>query len=773
MKRGIASIGMIGAFLALSACDQFGGHTNTDIANGKNLNTQTRPSNKIIPVPDLVLKDRNAPNILIVLMDDIGFSADSTFGGPIPTPHLDNLAAEGLLYNRFHTTAMCSPTRASLLTGRNHHRVEMGGIVNLAVGTPGYSSVLPKSAATIGKVLTDNGYNTAWFGKNHVTPIWELTNAGPFDRWPTGLGFEYFYGFMHGASDQISPVLVENTTVFDPENSGAENGYFFDKDMADQTIHWMSAQHAAAPDKPFMIYMAPGTGHEPHQAPKEWLEKFSGKFDQGWDKTREETFLRQKTQGIIPKDAVLTVRPDLFPAWSSLTPDQKKLTARFMEAHAAQRAYFDDQFGRVVQAIKETGEWDNTLVIFIDGDNGASGEGGLYGTLLGLLNRPDEPVEYMLENIDQIGGPHHVGNYSAIWAWAMNTPFQWFKQHASHLGGSRNGVVISWPDKIKEGGGLRSQYAHVNDIAPTLYEAAGIKAPDFVNGVKQIPIDGSSLVYSFNQADAKEQHTTQYYEMLGNSGIYQNGWLAVLDPPNVMWAPKANQDKIWKLYNLEQDYSQSKNLAKQFPDRLSKMVAAFSDQLAENGSAVLDGGIQERANPANRPSRFTNGSRVFLPSKRPLLDDAFPSINNRAWSISVPVIITDTNTQGTVISQGGWPYGWGVYLFDGEPTFLYLNEPHPVARLKLGEKLKPGKYVLEFGMRPSSNKPSGPAQMFIRTVSGSEKTLDISATVRSHWGANGVGIGREVGTLVVEETGKPFVFEGVLGPLTFTYLDAE
>lgn len=717
----------------------------------------------IAPIPAAPPARQGSPNIVLVLMDDVGFAADSTFGGPVPTPNLDALAAGGLRYNRFHTTAMCSPTRAALLTGRNHHRVEMGSIVNLAFGKPGYTGVIPDSAATIADVLRANGYATAWLGKNHLTPLWEQTAAGPFDRWPTGLGFDYFYGFMDGASDQFHPILVENRNAVDPS---VGKDYILDRDLADHAINWIDSVKAAAPDKPFLLYYAPGSAHEPHQAPADWLMKFRGKFDHGYDEERRRIFARQKQLGIIPADAKLTPRPDLLPAWDSLSPAQKQVSARLMEAFAAQRAYFDFQFGRLVEHLKASGQWDNTLVIFIDGDNGASGEGGLNGTMLGLLNRPRESSEYIAANQDKIGGPFHAGNYPATWAWALDAPFPWFKQHASYLGGTRAGMVVSWPARIAARGELRTQYGHVNDIAPTLYEAAGVAPPKTFSGIRQLPIDGTSLVYSFANASAHSRHKVQYYEMLGNVGIYKDGWLANMGPPNVMFAPSFGRQKSWQLYNLDVDYSQSTDLAAQYPDKLKALKAEWQRQQKRNGFVWQDIPISARSNPANRPDPFAGPRMItLLPGSAPLPDGAFPDIMDRAWSLSVEVEVTGSDTSGTIISQGGYPFGWGLYVVDGRPAFLYVNQPEPTARLASDTPLSPGKHVIEIGMAPTGKGPGGPAQMRLTIDGISTQTLSLARTVPASWGANGVGVAREVGTVMLPDMTAPFPFSGRMGPV--------
>ena len=455
----------------------------------------TWPSNPAAP--------KGAPNVLVILTDDVGFGVTHTFGGPVPTPTLDALAKEGLRYNRFNTTALCSPTRASLLTGRLPQNVNMGNVTNLPTGYDGYTTVIPKSAGTIAEILKENGYNTAMFGKNHLTPEWEMSPAGPYDRWPTpGLGFEYFYGFMSADTSMWAPAITENTLAVEPPHN--DPNYFFEKDMADHAIKWMKTQQAAAPDKPFFMYYAPGLSHAPHHAPKEWIDKFKGQFDQGWDKLREETFARQKRMGVVPAGTQLSPRPASLPAWNSLTPEQKRVASRLMEVFAATVAYSDNQAARLIDAIRQTGELDNTLIIYIQGDNGSSAEGGLMGLSFeqSAITGRKESFEELASHLDDFGGPKVYSHFPAGWAWALDAPFPWWKQIASQAGGVRNGMVISWPKRIDDKGGLRSQYAHVSDVMPTILEAVGIAPPETLGGVMQQPVDGISLMYSFSQPKA-------------------------------------------------------------------------------------------------------------------------------------------------------------------------------------------------------------------------------------------------------------------------------
>src|SRR5208283_3093690 len=480
---------------------------------------------------------KGAPNVLLIMTDDVGFGASSTFGGPIPTPTMDQLAQSGLRYNTFHTTALCSPTRAALITGRNHHTASTGVITEMATGYPGYNSLMSKSCGTIAEILKQNGWNTSWFGKNHNVPDWQSSQAGPFDLWPTGLGFEHFYGFIGGETDQWHPALFDGTKPI--ETPAHDPKYHLDADLADHAIAWIKQQHSLAPDKPFFAYYAPGLAHAPHHAPKEWIAKFKGQFDQGWDKLREETLARQIQQGVVPPGTKLTARPDAIPAWNSLSADQKKLYAHMMEVYAACLSYCDYNIGRVIQAVQDSGELDNTLIIYIQGDNGASGEGTLQGVAneVGVMaNGVPESLDYLLSIMDDLGGPLFSNHYHVGWAHAMDTPLKWIKQVASHFGGTRNGLVISWPKHMQRIGEVRSQFCSVIDIVPTILEATGVKEPKVIDGVKQTPMEGFSLVYSFEDAKAPTHHHTQYFELLANRGIYQDGWMANTTPLRLPWA---------------------------------------------------------------------------------------------------------------------------------------------------------------------------------------------------------------------------------------------
>src|SRR5215469_12371793 len=496
-----------------------------------------------------------APNVLLILTDDVGFGATSTFGGPIQTPNFQRLADSGLRYNMYHTTALCSPTRAALITGRNHHSVASGVITEFATGFPGYNSLVPPSAGSVGAVLRENGFNTSWFGKMHNVPDWMSSQAGPFDLWPNGLGFEYFYGFLGGDTDQWHPALFENTKPVLPP-SGDPN-YILIHDLADRSINWIRTQHSAAPDKPFFLYLAPGNSHAPHHAPKEWIAKFKGQFDQGWDKVREETLARQIKQGVVPAGTKLSARPPEIPAWDPLSPEQKRLYAHMMEVYAGCLAYCDHNIGRVIKAVEDTGELDNTLIIYIMGDNGASGEGTLQGLAneVGVAaNGVDESIDYLVSIMDGLGSDKFYNHYPVGWAHAMDTPFQWTKQVASHFGGTRNGMVIRYPKLIKDQGGLRQQFSHVIDITPTILEVTGVKFPDVLNGVKQKPLEGVSLAYTYSDANAPTRHKTQYFEMMANRAIYHDGWMASTTPLRLPWQTYGSEvspdDFKWELYNI-------------------------------------------------------------------------------------------------------------------------------------------------------------------------------------------------------------------------------
>ena len=677
--------------------------------------------------PKRIEAPKGAPNILLILTDDVGFAASSTFGGPIPTPNLDRLAANGLIYNQFNTTAMCSPTRAALLTGRNHHAVATGTVLDFTTGYPGYWSLIPKSAATVAEILKDNGYNTAMFGKHHNTPGWERSPAGPFDRWPTGLGFEYFYGFMAAETNQWTPTLYRDTVLAPTPHDDPD--YILDRDLADDAIRWLHNQKAGAPNKPFFAYYATGSGHGPHHAPKDWIEKFKGKFDQGWDKVHDETLGRQKQQGVVPAGTAGNARPAGVAAWDSLTADQKRLYAHFMEVYAGVIAYQDDQVGRVLDELQRMGQLDNTLVIFIEGDNGASGEGGLSGTLneMGIVNGVAQSQDWKLSMLDQMGGPQTYEHYPVGWAWVMNTPFQWFKSYASHLGGVRNGLVVSWPAGIKDRGAVRTQFHHVVDIAPTILEAAGLRAPATVNGVKQQPVDGVSMAYTFGAPHAPDRHHVQYFEMLGNRAIYQDGWMASTTPKRNfvgLYTSDGHPDTSyeWELYDLTKDYSQSHNIAAEHPDRLKALEALWWSEAKRNKVLPLDDNMGlARFGAAQKAYQSQSAGYDYWGKDISVGNEVMPPILGRSFSIVADLVIPPPGADGVLVAAGSRFGGWGFYLKGGVPVALesFSQQASDQFRVAGTSAIPPGPAKVEYDFDYDGGGPGKGGLMRI-SVNGQE-----------------------------------------------------
>ena len=714
---------------------------------------------------------KGAPNVLLIMTDDVGFGTYSAFGGPVPTPTFDDLAAHGLRYNEFHTTALCSPTRAALLTGRNHHSVGTGVIEELADGYPGYTSVIPKSAATIAEVLKQNGYNTAQIGKNHNVPDWQNTPVGPFDNWPNGLGFEYFYGFNSGETNQWAPALTENRDPVEPPAN--DPTYLLDRDLADHAVAWLRMQATQAPDKPFFLYYAPSSGHAPHDAQKEWIAKFHGQFDQGWDKLREETFARQKELGVIPADAKLTPRPPEIPAWDSLDPDAKKVAARLMEVDAAANAYSDHQIGRVIEELRQEGKLENTIVIYIEGDNGASAEGGLSGTIneMAALNGVGDSVANMLPHLDEMGSAEADDHYPVGFAWALDAPFQWTKQVASHWGGTRNGMVISWPARIKDEGQIRSQFSHVIDIAPTLYEAIGVPQPTEVNGVPQKPIEGTSMVYSFDDPKAPERHHVQYFEMFANRAIYEDGWVAATHPKRVPWVATVSgfdaNSYTWELYHVANDYSEADNLAAKDPEKLNQLKADFLTEAGKYNVLPLDPSALARTQSYLRPYAFNGRTDfTFYPGPR-LPESAFPDVKNKSFTMTASVEIPAGGAEGVLATQGGRFGGWGLIVYKSAPTFIYkfFNYPGQMVRLDSPAPLAPGKHKITVEFQYDGGG-IGKGGIFILSADGAElKRGRIEHTVPGWFPPEGVGIGHDTGTPIAEDYQVPFAFTGALDRL--------
>jgi arylsulfatase A-like enzyme len=653
--------------------------------------------------PPRVVPPKGAPNVLLIMTDDQGYGVPGTFGGVIPTPALDRIAKSGLRYTEFNSTALCSPTRAALITGRNHHTGGFGVITELSTGYPGYDSIIGTDNATIGKVLKDNGYATSWFGKDHNTPSFQYSVCGPFDQWPSGMGFDYFYGFMGGETDQWTPYLFQNNRQIFPWIG--KPGYNLITDMADEAINYLGTLNASAPDKPFFLYYVPGGSHSPHQPKKEWIDKFHGRFDMGWNELRDQIFANQKRLGVVPPDAKLTEWPDCLPKWDTLTPDQKKLFARQAEVYAGYTAYTDHEIGRVIQKVADMGKLDNTLIIYIDGDNGTSPEGTLSGTpdqytsYNGIL---DFPIEKQLEFYDVWGSAQSYPHMAVAWSWAFDTPFKWTKQIASHFGGTRQGLAISWPNRIKDAGGVRPQFHHIIDIVPTILEATGVKAPEYVDGIKQKPIEGVSMVYTFDKenATAATTHKTQYFEMIANRGIYHEGWYANTTPPHGPWilnAPLPSPlDYKWELYDLTKDYTQADDLAAKYPDKLKEMQALFDVEAAKYHVLPLNNDTFSRAT-APRPSA-TAGKTLFAYSGvMPGLDMAnAPNVIARSYKITADVDIPQGGGDGMLATAGGRWGGWGLYMLKGKPVFDYNMLILAQYRWIGDQAIAPGKHKIVF-----------------------------------------------------------------------------
>ena len=637
------------------------------------------PETKFPPIEPL-RPPKGAPNVLVVLIDDCGFGAASAFGGPIATPSAEKLAENGLKFTRFHTTALCAPTRQALLTGRNHHSVNMGSVCELATSAPGYSSVLPKNKAPLAMTLKLNGYATAQFGKCHEVPVWETSPMGPFNQWPTGGGgFEYFYGFIGGETNQWYPALYEGTTAVEP-NKSPEEGYHFTEDMTDKAIMWVRQQKALMPDKPFFMYYAPGATHAPHHVPKEWADKYKGKFNQGWDKLREEIFARQKKLGVIPPDAELTKRHDEVPAWDKMPEALKPILRRQMELFAGFLEQTDHHIGRLVETLKELDVLDDTLVYYIIGDNGASAEGSVNGTFneMAMLNgmAAVESPEFLMSKIDKFGGPEAYNHFAVGWAHAMNTPYQWTKQVASHWGGTRNGTIVHWPKGIQAKGEIRSQFAHVIDIAPTILEAAGIPHPTVVNSIQQAPFEGLSMLYAIKDAKAAERHETQYFEMFCNRGIYHKGWTAVTrhsTPWDVSKPLPPFDDDVWELYDTNTDWTQARNLAKEMLEKLHELQRLFMIEAVKYGVFPLDDRRVERFNPdlAGRPQLIKGKSQILFGGMGRLTENSVLNIKNKSYSVTAEVEVPTAGANGVIIAQGGNTNGWSLYAKDGKLKYCY------------------------------------------------------------------------------------------------------
>lgn len=730
--------------------------------------------------PDPVKALAGAPNIVLILVDDVGFSTTSTFGGPVSTPNYDRLAANGLRYNAFHVNALCSPSRAALLSGRNAHRVGFGTVAELAAGYPGYNTLWPKSSASTAEVLKDNGYSTAAFGKWHNTPTWQISPAGPFDRWPTGLGFEYFYGFMAGADNQYYPRIYRNTTPIEPPKT-PEEGYHFTHNLTDEAIFWLHQHDAVAGEKPFFLYFATGATHSPHQVPKEWIEKYRGKFDQGWDVLREQNFQREKKLGVIPANTLDTTRPPGLPAWDSLSADEKKLVAHEAEVYAGYAAQTDYEIGRLLDAVKEEGESNNTIVLWIFGDNGGSAQGGPLGQDARQANGKPANLEDRLVTEDELGSEVYMNHFAAAWAWALTAPFQGTKEDASHLGGSRDPLIISWPARIKQVGGLRSQFSHLNDIAPTLYEVAGITPPKTVNGVPQIPLEGASLVYTFDEANAPSRHRIQYFSTSGNRAIYKDGWWAG-DLVRYTWEPNGiagAEEELplnynlhpWELYNLNEDFSQANNLANKYPEKLRELQELYDEEAKRNQVYPLFPVYGNVPSPQNRGQK----TFVYREGVERLTNRVAPVLANRPYIISADVEIPQGKAKGVILAQGSRYGGVTLFVKDGRAVFEINAFGHRAGQLVSADALPTGGNHIVVKLSPdAAEKVPNSASFAVRHGRAATATLLVNGKqeasehfANTNGGSNEtLDVGNDLGSPVSADYQSPNRFTGTIDQVT-------
>jgi arylsulfatase A-like enzyme len=722
------------------------------------------------PPIELLRPPDGAPNVLIVLIDDTGFGASSAFGGPVNMPNAERLAAEGLKYNRFHTTALCSPTRAALLSGRNHHTVGMGGITEIATSAPGYSSIRPNTCAPLAEILKLNGYSTAQFGKCHEVPVWETSPMGPFENWPTGSGFEYFYGFIGGEAHQYYPAIYEGTIPVEPEQT-PEEGYHLTADMTDKAIKWARQQKALMPDKPFLMYFAPGATHAPHHVPEDWLDKYEGQFDDGWDALRERTFARQKELGVIPADAELTPRHEQIPAWDKMPEELKPVLRRQMEVYAAFLEHTDHHVGRLLDALEDLEILDDTLVYYIIGDNGASAEGTMNGTYNEMINFNGaaalETPEFLMSHLDDWGGPDSYPHYSVAWAHAMDTPYQWTKQVASHFGGTRNGTIVHWPNGFEAQGEVRTQFAHVIDVAPTVLEAAGLAEPTIVHGVLQTPIQGVSMRYSFGDADAAERHETQYFEMFGNRGIYHKGWTAVTrhKTPWLLAGEEtpAFDDDVWELYDTSVDWTQFEDVSKENPDKLHELQRLFLIEATKHNVLPLDDRAVERVLPevAGRPTLVKGDRQRLFGGMGRLSENSVVSIKNKSHAVTAEIVVPDGGAQGVIVAQGGSIGGWSLYVKDGKLRYCYNLLGVQRFYVDSDRELPAGTHQvrMEFAYDGPGLGKGGTVSLYLDGENVGEGT--VAATAAMIFSADDtLDVGKEDGALVAEDYPVPNAFTG-------------
>ncbi|HEX7854550.1 MAG TPA: arylsulfatase [Sphingobium sp.] len=719
----------------------------------------TKPGFPVPPAPP-----PGAPNVLVIMTDDVGYAASSTFGGGIPTPTFDSLAQNGLRYRNFHTTALCSPSRAELLTGRNHHAVGFGNVADLAHGGEGYNSIIPKSAGTIAQILSGAGYSTAMVGKHHNIPTWQNGPLGPFDQWPSGLGFQYFYGFAAGHTNQFSPALVENNSAIEPPHSA---DYILDRDLADHAIDWLRVQRGENGKRPFFLYYAPGTAHTPLHAPSDWLARFKGKFDAGWEVYRQQTFERQKRLGIIPKDTRLAPPPPGVKPWVSLSPDERRLYARQMEAYAAALAYCDSQIGRVIEELRQSGQLDNTLVVYIQGDNGAEGSGAFNYNAMGsgATSKADEFTR-ALAHLDEIGGPRSYSGVALGWASALDTPFPYYKTIASHLGGITNGMVVSWPAGVRARG-LRGQFADLTDVAPTIIEATGVPLPQKLNGVEQQPLDGVSFAYSFTQPKAEERHRLKYFEIMGHAALYKDGWFAA---SRLLPDSRADLNSPWELYDLKSDFSQTVDLSSRYPEKLAEMTAAFQKEAERNHVLPLSSDTLTALLPQSRPEPLAEpGHHILYPSGFRYTEGTFPSINNRSWSIKADVDVPANGGTGVIVTQGGRFSGWGLVVLKGVPTFLYRpdNWDETLFRLAAPQGLPSGRHSVEVVFK-SDGKGIGSGGGYEMRIDGAAVAHGVMGrTVAFKFSPEEASIGFDSGTPLTYDYEIPFPYSGRIHSVDF------
>jgi arylsulfatase A-like enzyme len=763
--RNLLAISLTGSSFLLSSCSLQKDQT------GRGIRPQDAISNdptKTLPSwPQEPTAAKNAPNVVLILVDDVGFSATSTFGGAIKTPSFDALAKSGLRYNEFHVNSLCSPSRASLLTGRNNHQVGFGTVAEAASGFPGYNSLWPQSTASVAEILKDNGYSTAAFGKWHNTPTWQVSPTGPFDRWPTGLGFQHFYGFLAGYDNQYYPRLFRDTVPVEPTTT-PQQGYTLTTDITNEAIRWLHQQEAVAPNKPFFLYYAPGATHTPHQVPKSWVEKYKGKFDAGWDRIREDTFNRQKALGVIPANAELTPRPAGLPAWNSLSIDQQKLLAHQAEVYAAFTEQTDEEIGRLLKAVQDSGKSDNTLVIEIFGDNGASAEGGPDGYDAKDDHGNPLSIRQRLAQSNADGSEIYMNHFAAAWAWALSSPFQGTKMDAAHLGGTRDPMIISWPARIKRNGELRTQFQHLNDIAPTIFEAAGVKAPDVVNGVQQLPLEGSSLMYTFDHPDEPSHHHVQYFATLGNRAIYKDGWWAGLHYWS-SWEEPSNTPKnpSWELYNLAEDYSQAHDVAAKYPAKLKELQQLFDQEAKRNNVYPIFQPSSKQPLSAGDNNRF-----VYREGVERLPNAVAPHIAGRKYTIEADIEVTKQTANGVIIAQGSRYGGFTLFVKNNHVVYEVNAFGNRTGSLVSQAALKPGKTHIKLDVEPGTalngskgdpaSKPGTALLTINNVIQGKANFSNINGTSYTET----LDVGSDLGSPVSSTYQSPNRFTGKIDQVT-------